>query len=487
LYVSLLTENRTSGVILRSVPWLLFGLALAATLTLLAATTFMTPVSNDAGTYLTVADGILAGKLPYRDLFDHKTPGVYAVFAAVLAVTQRALLAVQAVQLLAVIATAGLLGWLGWRLWGRLAGALALLLALYGGSAYQGGHLTTEAWVALATAAALAVLLRRAEQAPSTGQWLLAGGLVGVSALFKQTGLLSLAALAVWALTIQGDWRQIGRRWLALAVGCAAPLALTAAPFAVQGALADLWRDAVWVNLAGYPRAAWPSIVRGNLVNLRALPLLWLGVLLALFFRPPRVRRSSAGHATTLLWLALLAGLLPLLHRTYGHYVLQALPPAALLAAAGLAGLWQRLVGRPWPLRVAALAALLALALIDLRAWPRYLDYTQNLVQRQQAVAAAVQSVSQPGQPILAISAAAQFYFLSDRPPASRWIYLYPVNHSAQAEAELAGLIESRAVPAVVVADSEALPWHSRLRLIVEANCKLHESRGPDLHTYTCR
>jgi hypothetical protein len=222
------------------------------------------------------------------------------------------------------------------------------------------------------------------------------------------------------------------------------------------------------------------------LVNLRAFPLLWLGVLLALVLQPPSVRRSSTGHAATLLWLALLAGLLPLLHRTYGHYLLQALPPAALLAAAGLAGLWQRLSRRPWPVRVTALAALLILALIDLRAWPRYLDFTQTLVQRQQAAAAAVQSLSQPGQPILAISAAAQFYFLSDRPPASRWVYLYPVNHSVQAEAELAGLIEGRAVPVVVVADSEPLPWHSRLRRTVEANCTLHSSYGPDLHVYAC-
>ncbi len=465
----------------------LLVLALAAALGLLAATTFMTPVSNDAGTYLTVADAILAGKLPYRDIFDHKTPGIYALFAAVLAATQRSLLAVQMVQVLAAAATAGLLGWLGWRLWGRLAGALALLLALYGGAAYQGGHLTTEAWVALFTAAALLALLRRPAQPPTTGDWLRAGGLVGLSALFKQTGILTLLALALWAASIRGGWRQVGRRWLALAAGCAAPLALTAALFAVQGALPDLWRDAVWVNLANYPRAGWTSVLRGNLANLRAFPLLWLGVLLALLLQPPSVRRSETGHAATLLWLALLAGLLPLLHRTYGHYVLQALPPAVLLAAAGLAGLWQRLTGRPWPVRAAALAALVALALIDLPAWPRYLDYTQGLVQRQQAAAAAVRSLGQPDQPILAISAAAQFYFLSDRPPASRWVYLYPVNHSAQAEAEIAGLIESRAVSAVVVSDSEPLPWHTRLRSIVEANCTLHESYGPDLHIYTCR
>ena len=471
----------------RGVVWVLFGVALAAALALLAATTFMTPVSNDAGAYLTVADGILAGKLPYRDIFDHKTPGIYYAFAAVLAVSQRSLLAVQINQLLAVTAMAGLVGWLGWRLWGRLAGGLALLLALYGGAAYQGGHLTTEAWVALGSAAALVVLLRQPGVAPSTSAWLLAGALVGVSALFKQTGLLTLLALGAWAVSIQGSWREVGRRWLALAVGCATPLAVTAAFFAAQGALDDLWRDAVWINLANYPRAAISSLWRNNLGNLRAFPLLWLGVLLALPLLPPRLRRSASGHPATLLWLVLLTGLLPLGHRFYGHYVLQALPAAALLGAAGLTTLWRRLANRPWPLRALALAVALAIALIDLPAWPPYLNYTQQLTERQQAVAATVQQLSQPDQPILAVTAAAQYYFLSDRSPAARWVYLYPVNHSPQREAELAGLIEARSVPVIVVDDHDPQRWHTRLRSAVEANCKLHESVGPDLSVYDCR
>lgn len=456
-------------------------------LVLLAATAVMTPVSNDAGAYLTVADGVLAGKLPYRDIFDHKTPAIYYTFAAVLAATQRSLLAVQFVQALAVALMAGLAGWLGSRLWGRLTGALALLLALYGGAAYQGGHLTTEAWVALCTAAALTVLLHRPGQAPSTLDWLLAGGLIGLSALYKQTGLLTLPALALWAISIQGGWRQVARRWLALAAGCALPLAVTAAFFAVQGALPDLWRDAVWVNVSNYPRAAYSALLRVNLTNLRSFPLLWLSLLAALFLVSPSLRRSASGHPATLLWLTLLTGLLPLLHRFYGHYVLQALPPAAILAAAGLTALWQRLAVRPWPVRALAVAGVLILALIDLPAWPRYLAYTQRQVQRQQAAAAAIQALSQPAQPILAISAASQYYFLSDRPPASRWVYLYPVNYTAGRAAELAGLIETRAVPAVVVDDHEPQPWHAGLRGAVEANCTLHSAYGPNLYVYDCR
>ena len=36
---------------------------------------------TDANTYLTMGRGLLAGAVPYRDLFDHKGPLLYAVYA----------------------------------------------------------------------------------------------------------------------------------------------------------------------------------------------------------------------------------------------------------------------------------------------------------------------------------------------------------------------------------------------------------------------
>ena len=329
-----------------------FLVLFVACLTLLVATALLTPVSNDAGTYLTQADGILAGRLPYRDTFDHKTPGTYVLFAAVLAATGRSLVAVQLVQALSIAVTAALIALLAWRLWSATAGALAGILLLYGGAAYAGTHLTTEAWVGLCTAGALLVLLRRPTTRLTNGDWLAAGGLIGLSALFKQTGLLTLAAFGLWAWLTADGWKVILRRWLWLLAGCALPLAVTAALFAAQGALPDLWRDTVWVNTTAYPRQSLSVLLRGNLTNLRAFPVLAVGLLAGLLFHPPSLRRQGQRQAETLLWLTLVSGLLPLLHRYYGHYLLQPLPPAAMLAGAGLATAWQRLASRPGWVRV---------------------------------------------------------------------------------------------------------------------------------------
>ena len=187
---------------------------------------------------------------------------------------------------------------------------------------------------------------------------------------------------------------------------------------------------------------------------------------MALIFARPRLRKSSQPDAATLLWLTLIAGLLPLLHRSYGHYVLQALPPATILAGAGLAGGWQwleakvrssddmdprlrgddgaqfasspRKVGIPSVVLAIVLIGVIALALIDLPRWPRYLAYTGDLVRTRTAPrrpssrsrSRASRSWWSPTSP--------QLYFLSNRQPPTRWQYLLPVNYTPEREAELA-------------------------------------------------
>lgn len=463
-----------------------FLVLVVACLALLVASALLTPVSNDAGAYLTQADGILAGKLPYRDTFDHKTPGTYVLFAAILAVTDRSLVAVQWVQALSIAVTAALSALLAWRLWNVLAGALAALLLLYGGAAYAGAHLTTEAWVGLCTAGALLVLLRWPTARLSTKDWLAAGGLVGLAALFKQTGILTLAAFGLWAWLTADSSKVVLHRWLWLLAGCALPLAVTAGIFAIQGALPDLWRDAVWVNATAYPRQSLAILLRGNLTNLRAFPLLAVGLFAGLLFHPPSLRRHGPRQAETLLWLTLASGLLPLLHRYYGHYLLQPLPPAAILAGTGLATTWQRLTSRPKWVRAIALAALAILAFVDVPRWPSYLTYTKRLVEQQRQAAAIVQDLTTADEPILAVSAAPQFYFLSHRPPATRWLYLYPVNYSQEREEMLTALIANQSIKAIVVDDSNPVPWHGRLRAAVEAACRLQQRIGDTLFVYRC-
>jgi len=211
-----------------------------------------------------------------------------------------------------------------------------------------------------------------------------------------------------------------------------------------------------------------------------------------------------------------LTGLLPLLHRSYGHYVLQALPPATILAGAGLAGGWYWLVDRVaarddvdarlrghdanedssrprrWTSRVVlalVLVGVVALALIDLPRWPRYLAYTGNLVRTQDRAAAAVRQATQPGEPILVVTDSPQIYFLSNRQPPTRWQYLLPINYTPEREAELADMITNHAVR-IVVTDISDQAWHANLKRAkraAEDACTLLESFDDRFSLYKCQ
>src|SRR5512132_3256049 len=60
---------------------LVFLLALLAIPILLYLPFAGIPFERDEGVYATVAQGLLRGEMPYRDLFDNKPPLVYAWYA----------------------------------------------------------------------------------------------------------------------------------------------------------------------------------------------------------------------------------------------------------------------------------------------------------------------------------------------------------------------------------------------------------------------
>ena len=64
---------------------LLLAVSAAAALALWATSFRDVVLDRDEGVYATVAQAWAAGKLPYRDVFDHKPPGIYVIYRAVFA------------------------------------------------------------------------------------------------------------------------------------------------------------------------------------------------------------------------------------------------------------------------------------------------------------------------------------------------------------------------------------------------------------------
>jgi len=57
----------------RLIPWVYLVLAAA----LVRLPSYLAPIGRDSGVFLYHGARILAGEVPYRDLWDHKPPGIY--------------------------------------------------------------------------------------------------------------------------------------------------------------------------------------------------------------------------------------------------------------------------------------------------------------------------------------------------------------------------------------------------------------------------
>lgn len=238
----------------------------------------------DEGFVLHVAERVMQGQVPYRDFFTQLTPGAFVTLAAVFAVTGPSVIVGRWVTVGVALLTTLLLYAGGRRILSRPAAALAAL-AFPVWSIGQGWFYPNYSWFALAAGTgALVALLRafstdafaaaagpdaaaacpqrprgeaRREAVRRFVAWPAAAGvLCGLAAFCKQNmGLYTLLGLlAAVAVAGPGGWRGRALAGASMAAGAALiPLGFVAW-LARNGALADFYRDAVWIPLAVFPR-----------------------------------------------------------------------------------------------------------------------------------------------------------------------------------------------------------------------------------------
>jgi hypothetical protein len=202
----------------------------------------------------------LRGRIPYRDVFDHKTPGIYAVHALCVKVFGEGLWGIRVAEILAVAA----LGYAsalaatprGRAYRGPLAGYVALATsATYFGSFDFREIAEGELWVCLFVAAAAAALSRVRNATASAG---VAGAFWGASLMMKPSALWFLLPLLVQAyanqvlpIDLTSPLRSLkawALRATAFSVGTAAVPGAALAYFGAHGALRDAYEIVILAN-----------------------------------------------------------------------------------------------------------------------------------------------------------------------------------------------------------------------------------------------
>jgi 4-amino-4-deoxy-L-arabinose transferase-like glycosyltransferase len=425
------------------------------------------PLERDEGAYALISARWMAGDVLYRDLFDHKPPLIYLVFALAQLLPGDPVRALRVLATLYMLAGGLLLFALGRRLYGRRAalGALALFLTYGSSSRFQGLTFNSEAVLTLPALlgclAAIAGVQKRRPALLGT-----AGVCVGLAISAKPVGVALLVPLVAAPFLVAWPRRARAVALGAGLAGAAVPPALFALLLWRQGALAAAYEALVVYNrIYGAESIAlgWdPTWLWRIWLPMLALALPALAGLIGAW--TVREWRTAAHHVALMWGLALLATALLSL-RAYPHYYLAAVPLLSLWAAAGIAVLATS-IGRWWGRPVGAVAALLALAGLlavpasELGSLRMQTPYEQigslygpdgyAFFGHADKVAAYVVEHVPPEQPIFVWAAEPEVYFLANRRPASRFVYDYPLDQLPGARQQLLETLR-RAPPPLMI------------------------------------
>jgi hypothetical protein len=483
---------------------------LAAVLLLLRLPSLLEPTwYADEGTYSDIGRAIDHGAVLYRDVWDNKPPAIYWL-TALLELRGPSVPVLHGVLALFVAASTAGVWFLGRRLAGMRGATLAALVFAVLASLpnFDGDLYNAEVLGATFSVFAMLVLLR------VHPRHLLAGALIGVAILFKEVFVADLAVAVVVPSILSG--RRELRAGALVAAGAGLVLAAAAIPILATGALGGALYVLTFQDLK---YVGWSNGIGGGTATLALVVLAVLRLAFPVLAGGGAawalVRQGRPAAAAVSLWLGFDLAATMLSARGLTHYVQQAEPALALVAAMLAVATLRRVRRFGVPLALGSLLLTWPLAQLVLwvpraevalaqgqaaPAWehnnfpttgvPRYyanawgrLDGSLSVqaynagfpggLQTQGAVVDLFQDCSAPGQRVFVWGTVHWAYALSDRLPAGRYVALNPAFSLDPASHEL--LLQDLAAhpPAVLVA---TMPPPSDLRAWLE---RLHYAKAP--------
>jgi 4-amino-4-deoxy-L-arabinose transferase-like glycosyltransferase len=397
------------------------------------------PLERDEGTYATIAQALMHGAVPYRDLLDHKPPLIYVWYAISFVLFGQGIVAPRLMAALVWSVTTIVVHKQGKLLFSELtATAGATIFAISSALVLLQANANTEAFMVLPLTCSLYAFTRALkEDAPA---WLLGAGVCGgLAVLTKQVAGLNLAAgglFVVWYSWKEAGVRRALLRGVVLCAGFATVLAIALLPFVLTRSLGDFFYANWTYNRLYAAELSMSQRFDGEMHGLRfvfvvAGPLL----LLALLGCIAALRDRSRELFLLLAWLAATYAGIALSGRAFPHYYVSLIPVLALLAGYGVVQVRSGQRSTTIYLAVLALSGLLCLSVnaqLYLQPTPeakhslRFSGVNPEPQNTSPRLAAYVDSVTQPTDLIYNYGRETQLYFYADRRPASRFIYDRP-------------------------------------------------------------
>jgi hypothetical protein len=386
--------------------------------------------AQDEATYSALGVRNLAGASMYAGAVDHKPPGAAVTYAGIYRLFgANRIIAVHLVVLIVVALTAAVLGEVAVRLDGRPEAAVAGVIYAVASAVGPPGDMqaaNTELLLNLPTALAAACLVRALSSyraGARSGILLIfgAGALTGAAAFYKyQAALAGLAwCAAVW---FEIAPRRVRLRWLA---ALASGFALTAVAYCGWFLINGTWNSFVfwgwrynftYINGLSFRLKLWNAIFYTALMG-----AFWSPVLILAARGVPRRRQV----VLPLAWLAASAWSVSIGGRYFPHYYLMVLPPLALLAGSGFAGLVNVSHGQPAILRVVRYLTIVAAGVSIFMAWD-WLNLKPGLRRHHEAytqVGAYIRTHSNPDDTVFVWGNSSPIYYYAARVMGTRFAF----------------------------------------------------------------
>lgn len=399
---------------------------------------------GDEGIYFSVADLLDHHRLLYTQAFDNKPPFIYLLTAFSTHYLGHSLWSLRMVLMIWVLLTVVVIYFLTKKLFEKENIALlgASFFALLSSTPlFEGFIANGEIFMILGASLGMLLALQK--------RYFLAGIFFAFGVLFKFPALFDLAAFGVFLFITElkalSEKQKITINYLVkslekpllLTTGFILPLAITTLYFLFKGRFSDFYFATLGSNV-GYTNIGNNFIISNGLLIVKLVPLL---ILSAWFWW--KGKKESFPFYLVLLWLsfslygALFSG------RSYPHYLMQTVPPLAILLA---------LIIMKKEFRVAflgSLAMFLAVviffgfqpAYLKLSYYENFFRYVTGSISQEQYeswfdsktprdynLAAYIQKKTTPNDYIFIWSNNAQIYFLSDRLAPLRFIAAYHID-----------------------------------------------------------
>jgi Dolichyl-phosphate-mannose-protein mannosyltransferase len=435
------------GASVKSRVWAWLAVALVVTV---AATIRLrlldVPLDRDEGEYAYFGQLMLGGVPPYAQAYNLKLPGIYGVYALVMAVFGQTPAGIRTGLILITSATTVATYLLGARLAGARVGvATAALFAALSLNPKTLGIAAYAEHFALLPVVAGALVLWGAARERRPVLLCACGILFGLGLLVRQSAAPFVAGGGLYLIACGRDAPappRIGRGH-AIAVflaGAVVPIALTCVGLLVAGTFRTFW---YWVfTYAPYYQAdlptGWRNLVRtlGGVAPSTSVALALAAVGLTAVLREGR--RERRAFVLALAASSILGTMMGLQFRP--HYFLIAAPALALLASLGLAALAELPAVWPhgwlrWALPLVLVVTALGQPLYASRAvlfelTPSQVSravYGRNPFPESVEIARYIREHSAGADRVAVVGSEPQIYFYSSRRSATGYIYTYPL------------------------------------------------------------